>query len=819
MSKEKSKGKGLDLGEIEEKWQQEWKKSGIYKFDFESDRPLFSIDTPPPTVSGGMHLGHAFAYVQQDFIARYKKMRGYNVFHPFGFDDNGLATERFVGAAKGIRAADFERDEYIKICLETTKEAEQEMQNDWSRLGMSVDWSLLYRTIDTLSRKTAQRSFLDIYEKGRLYRTLAPVMWCPKCETTIAQAELEDKEFDSSFNDVLFELEGGEKITIATTRPELLPACVAIFINPEDKKHKNLAGQEAKVPLFNHKVPILEDRRVDPEKGTGIVMCCTFGDQTDMEWYKAYKLPLKIVITKDGKMAEEAAPYSGMKMKAARKKILEDLEKAGLLGDRKPITHAVNVHERCKTEIEFIVAKVWYLKYLDLKDEFIAQADKVNWHPAHMKSRLDNWVQGLQWDWCLSRQRHYGVPIPVWYCKKCEKVMLPSDSELPVDPLKDKPKQKCICSSDEFVPEKDVFDTWFISSLTPQINAKWREDDKFFRKIYPMDLRPQGHDIISLWAFNTIVKGILHHSQLPWRDIMINGWALDPKGKKMSKSLGNTIDPKEMIKKYSADVLRYWAASASLGEDVPFQEKEMVSGNKFLVKLFNAARFVATLTEDFDFGKTDEKDLKFRATDKWILSRVNSLCRGVTAEMDKYEFSKGLGPVRDFFWLEFADFYIEEVKYRLYGKNTESKKAAQFTLLYVLSNCMKMLAPFIPHITEEIMQSVFKKHLGGKSLHLEKWPEADEGKISEYYELLGLKMNEIISALRKYKTEGRMALNAELGEVTIFLEGRELEKKINEAAPEIKETAKAKVLNVVVGSAPENAVPVGRGISFSVEKS
>jgi len=559
----KGKKAMLDLHALESKWQKKWEKEKIHKFNKNSSKPVFSIDTPPPTVSGGMHMGHAFAYVQQDFIARYKRMKGFEVFHPFGFDDNGLATERFVESKKKIRAKDFSREEFIKICLETTKEAEKEMKKHWTALGMSLDWELLYRTIDAPARRTAQKSFLDIYEKGRLYQKEAPTMWCPACETAIAQAELEDKEKESQFVFISFDVEGGKKITIATTRPELMPACVAIHVHPEDKRYLDLIGKEVKIPFTERKVKIFANPDVDKEFGTGAVYHCTFGDLDDVEWVMAMNLPIIEIMGKDGRLNEKAGKYKGMKTEEARKAIIEDLKKEGRIEKIEPIKHVVNVHERCKTPIEILTAKQWFVKYLDLKEEFIAKGETINWFPKHFKARYDNWIAGLKWDWNISRQRYYGVPFPVWYCKKCGKVILAQETQLPVDPLKDKPREKCECGSNEFEPEKDVFDTWFTSSLTPQINCLWKEKDKFFKKMYPMNLRPQGHDIITLWAFSTIVKGLFHSGQVPWKDIMINGWALEPKGKKMSKSLGNVISPTEMIEKYSADVLMYCLMQAS----------------------------------------------------------------------------------------------------------------------------------------------------------------------------------------------------------------------------------------------------------------
>ncbi len=799
--------KGTDFHAIEQKWQKKWESDKVYSFDSKRDGSIYSIDTPPPTVSGKMHLGHAFSYTQADFIARYKRMQGFNVFYPFGFDDNGLATERLVEKSKKIRAKDFTREEFIKICLEETKKHEKIMKDDFYSLGLSVDWNLLYRTIDSFERKTSQKSFIEIHKMKRAYRKEAPSMWCPTCETAIAQAELEDVELDSTFNDIIFKVDGKDLI-IATTRPELLSSCVAVFIHPKDKRKKELLGKKAKVPLFNHEVPILEDERVDPEKGSGIVMCCTFGDQTDMEWYFAHNLPLKMSFTKDGRMTELAEKYKGMKIKKARKEIIVDLKDAGLLVDQKPIRHAVNVHERCKTEIEIMNAKQWFVKYLDLKDEFLKKGKELEWHPKHMKVRFDNWIKGLQWDWSISRQRFFGVPFPVWYCKNCETEILAKEEQLPVDPIQDKaPVKECPkCKGKEFVPEKDVLDTWMTSSLTPQINSRWAEDEKFHKKLFPMNMRPQAHDIITLWAFNTVVKGYFHDKKLPWKDIMISGHALDPKGRKMSKSLGNVIEPVEMIEKYSADMLRYWAAAGSLGDDLPFQEKEFISGKKFLMKLSNASRFVAMKTEGISLEEFEKVKGNLREVDKWILSRLAKVKKEATESLEVYEFSKALSAVRNFFWLEFADFYIEMVKHRVYEeKETESGKTAKVVLVKVITELLKMLAVFVPHISEEIFQSNFKKIAKEKSIHLEKWPSLDEDLINEKAEKAGMVAKEVIAVIRKHKSENNLSMNAELTSVKVSFKDAKL---INDVAEDIKATMKVKELKAEKTDSEEITIEV-----------
>ena len=778
----------IDLHEIEKKWQQKWEKQATYKFNEKSKKTFFTIDTPPPTVSGVMHMGHAFAFTEQDFMARYKRMRGFEVFQPMGFDNNGLATALMVEKKLGIKQKDYSRDEFIKLVLKHTKEQEDAMEESFKSIGLSIDWSLLYRTIDELAIKTAQYSFLDIHSKERLYQRKAPTMWCPSCGTAIAQAELEDREEESSFVYIQFETTDGEKISIATTRPELMPACVAVHVHPDDKRYKKFVGKEVKIPFTGgRKVKVFENRGVDPEFGTGAVYHCTFGDLEDVEWILETNLPIIEIINKDGTFNEKAGILKGLRTEAARKKIIEELDKAGYIVKQEPIKHVVNVHERCKTPIEILTAKQWFVKYLDLKDDYITKSEQIRWVPKYMKKRLDNWVNGLKWDWNISRQRYYGIPFPVWYCKKCEKPKLAEEKQLPVDPLKDKPIGKCECGSSEFVPEKDTFDTWFTSSLTPQINGKWVEKNKLFDKIFPMDLRPQGHDIIALWAFNTIVKALFHQGKMPWENIMVNGWALDSKGKKMSKSLGNVIAPEEMIKKYSADVLRYWAGLPTLGEDIPFMEKEMVSGKKFLMKLYNAARFVSNACKDLE--KADEKKLKLWPEDKWILSRLARLEKEGTEAMDSYEFSRCLNPARNFFWLEFADYYIEEVKHRIYGENKESKKAAQFVLQKVMWETNLMLAPFVPHITEEIAQTMFKELLKGKSIHLEKWPQANEKMIDEKAENIGEMIKQVVSEIRKQKSAAGKPLNTEVKKAVISIEEVS---KLKGAEETIKHTMRVK---------------------------
>ncbi|MBA3063912.1 valine--tRNA ligase [Candidatus Woesearchaeota archaeon] len=787
--------------EAEKKWQEYWEKQGIYRFDPDLKKELFSCDTRPPTVSGKMHIGHALAYSQADYVMRFQRMLGKNIFYPFGFDDNGLATERFVEKKCKVRARDMPRPEFIKLCLNETKEAEKELKKDWSSLGISPDWSINYRTIDEWCRKTSQRSFLDLYKKGREYRKEAPTIWCPKCQTAIAQVELEDKEQAGFFNYICFGIENSEKkLKIATTRPELLSSCIAVFVNPADKRYKDLIGKNAIVPLFGYKVPIIGDKRADPKKGTGIVMCCTFGDLVDIEWWSAYNLPLKISITTDGVMNEIVGKYKGLKINDARKAIIEDLKSNNLMIKQEQITHTLNVHERCGTEVEFLVTKQWFLKYLDIKDKLLEAGSKLNWYPKHMKVRYDNWINGLQWDWCLSRQRFYGVQIPVWYCSKCDEVILAREEDLPVDPTTDKaPLDKCPkCGCNKLIPEKDIFDTWATSSLTPMIATKWKKDNKFFNKMTPMSLRSNGHDIITFWLFNTVVKMLLHEDKLPWKDVMINGHALDPKGKKMSKSKGNIVEPKVVLEKHGADAMRFWAASAKLGSDIPYQEKELMSGKKMMTKMWNASKFAIMNLEGYNPKKT-----KLEIIDKWIFSKLNKLIKKCTDSFLEYDFSRTKSETEKFFWQQFCDNYLEIVKDRLYNKENYSKEAvdsAHYTLYNITLAILKLMAPIMPHITEEIYHLYFAEIEGLKSIHVSDWPKYQKELADEKAELAGDNAVSVISAVRKYKSEKNLSLNKPIKTLTIKCD-ENTKKDLNSVLKDIKATVKAE--EIVFGDKAE----------------
>jgi len=777
--------------EIEPKWQAYWEEHGIHRFDPASEKPIYSIDTPPPTVSGSLHIGHVFSYTHTEIQARFWRMRGYNVYYPMGWDDNGLPSERLTEKELDIKATDLSRGEFIDRCLEVTRKYEKEFEELWRRMGMSLDWSLTYSTIEERTRRISQRSFLDLVEKGMIYRQNEPVTWCTECRTAIAQAEMESKPFESIFNDIVFTLDDGTPIVIATTRPELLPACVAVFVHPDDEANRHLIGRKAKPPLFDLWVPILADEQVDREKGTGIVMCCTFGDKTDIDWWKTRGLDMRIVLGDDGHLNELAPGYEGLYSKKARKRMIEAIEAACLLKGQKPITHEVSTHERCGTEVEFLSKYQWFIKVLDYKKELIARADEINWYPPFMKTRYVNWVDGLAWDWCISRQRFFGVPFPVWYCKSCGETLLARAEDLPVDPLTDPAPGPCRCGSTELTGEGDVMDTWATSSLTPNINARWGEQDEK-PGLFPMSLRPQAHEIIRTWTFYTIAKSHLHEGTIPWRNVAVSGFITIPsdeakkkgkgaargfKAEKISKSKhGHITSPFLMLENYGADGLRYWASNAPLGSDMPLNLEDFKIGRRTLVKLWNSFRFASLHIAEYSPGEAADLE----TMDRWLLVRLNRTIEKATRSFNGYDLRTARQDVGEFFWKCFCDDYLEIVKDRLYNPDVRgagARAAAQETLYRTGLAILKMWAPFIPHVTEEIYQGLFRETDDLVSLHRAAWPEPETVEDDEgFAERAGNMMTEMLGAVRQYKGSRSISMREDVAcvEVTIHPEARPL---------------------------------------------
>ncbi|MFH0969075.1 MAG: valine--tRNA ligase [Patescibacteria group bacterium] len=770
--------KNYDPKKSEKKWQDFWEKEGIYKFDENSKKPVFSVDTPPPYISSdSLHTGHAMSYAQAEIIIRYHRMKGENVFYPMGFDDNGLPTERFVEKKYKVDKSKITQKEFVELCLKETKEGGKKYEEIWKSLGLSVDWSLLYSTISPLSQKISQRSFIDLYKKGRVYREESPTFWCTQCQTSLAQADLEDKEEKSLMYDIEFKFENGDPAIISTTRPELIPACVALYVNPDDSRYKKYARGYAISPLMEAKIPVKTSKDVEMDKGTGLMMVCTWGDTEDIEKWKADKLETKLIIDKSGRVNEKGGKYQGMKLSNAREEIIKDLEESGLLKNKMEIIHTLNIHERCKHPIDFFVSPQWFIKILDIKDAFKKRGEELNWYPKFMKVQLDNWIDGLKWDWCVSRDRFYGVPFPIWYCENCGEIILPKDNELPVDPRENLPKNPVCskCQSKKIKGETQVMDTWATSSTTPLINNHWKEKDE--KNIYPMSLRVQGFEIIRTWLFYTLVKSHLNTNSIPWKNVMISGWGLARNGEKMSKSLNNFITAESMIERYSADALRFWSCGATLGMNLRFSEDDMRAGQKLLTKLWNATRFVMMNLEDYN-RKTFINAEDLCEADAWILAELQELIKNVTEQFENYEFAKAKTLLEHFFWIKFADNYIELIKGRLYGEDKKIKLSAQFTLYSAISTLIKLFAPMLPHVSEEIYQQFFISSDNSISIHISAWPKENKEFESKNYLENGKIILETIAEIRRIKAEKGIKLGESFKKLAIGTES-EFVKKIS----------------------------------------
>jgi len=793
---------------VERQWQERWVEEDLYAYEGAVDPDtVFSIDSPPPTVSGSLHWGHVYGFTLQDFVARYNRMQGKDVFFPFGYDDNGIASERLTEDELDIRHQDYGRREFQEKCREVCAQYEEEFTEKMQNLGISIDWSETYQTISPEVQRTSQLSFVDLYEQGREYRQRAPAIWCPECETAISQVETEDDDQDSHFHDIAFEVvESGEDLpetfTISTTRPELLPACVSVFVHPDDDANEHLVGNHARIPLFGQEVPIIEDERVDMETGSGVVMCCTFGDQTDIEWYQAHDLDLRIAIDESGTLTDVAGEYAGLDRDEAQEAIVSDLDEAGALLDRRPITHTVNVHERCGTSIEFLVTEQWYVKLLDKTEEYLEAGRQMEWYPEKMFTRYRNWIEGLQWDWAISRQRSSGIPFPVWYCAACDEEILADREQLPVDPLSDDPPvDHCpACGHDELVPEDDVFDTWATSSLTPLINAGWDWDADAAEmrierpELYPMDMRPQGHDIISFWLFHTVVKCYEHTGEVPFDSVMINGMVLDENRVKMSKSLGNIVSPDEVLEQYPVDAARYWAAGSAVGDDLPYKEKGLRAGERLMRKLWNASKLVDSLTPEQRRSRPD-----LRAIDRWLLAELDEQIETVTDHFERREFSKARDSLRSFFWHTFCDDYLEIAKQRLRDGDDPS---AAYTLQTAHRRFCKLFAPILAHVTEELWRDMY----GGGSVHTSDWPaplgvEADLA--------AGERAMDVVGALRKYKTDHQLSMNADVDAVRVYGD-------VADFADDIRRVMHVDQLESVDEEPPVESVVTGIDLDYSL---
>jgi len=797
--------KKFNPNEIEKKWSAFWDKEKIYKFDEDGEKP-YIIDTPPPFTSGVPHMGHVLWWTWNDIIARFKRMTGYNVLLPQGWDCHGLPTELKVEKEYGIKKDN--KKEFIKKCNEWTEMSIKKMKSKMIKLGYSSDWSYEYMSHTPEYIKFVQWTLLKLYKRGFLKRVKHPVMWCTKCRTSLAKAEVGYVEMDGTLYYIKFPLNDGSYIQIATTRPELLPACVAIFVHPDDKRYKNKIGKLATVPFFDRKVPIIANKDVDMKFGTGAVYLCTYGDEMDIKWQKRYKLPEIDIINEDGTLNDNAGPFKNMTIKEARKEIIKRLSVKKLLVKEEPYKHNVMCHterKTCMNPIEFISKEQWAISTKEFNEKIIEMANEIKWSPEYMKTRLINWAKSMDWDWIISRQRVFGTPIPFYYCKDCGTIIPVDEKDLPVNPAIEKKIKKCPkCGSTNIVGETDICDGWVDSSISPLIiSGYWKKEKRKsgkWKKFYPASLRQQGHDIIRTWAYYTMLRCYLETGEKPWNNILLNSMVLGPDGREMHKSLGNVVEPDKILEKYGADTIRMGIILLGLyGKDAAFSWKDMEYCYKFLIKFWNIYKFSMIHLESYKPKKP--KDIYI--VDKWILSKLSKVENEVKELIENYQFNIALTKIQTFIWHEFADFYIEFVKHRLYNKKDES---GLYTLYNILLSSIKMLAPFAPFITEELYQNYFVKFEGKKSIHLTKWPnqkfidEKSESKI----EIL----KDIISYLRKFKTNNGIKMKEELSEV-IIEEGTDI-KGIED---EIKE-----IMNVKKVSLGKTKNKTENGIGIEVQK-
>jgi valyl-tRNA synthetase len=742
--------KNYEFAAVEEKWRGTWRDEDHF-FDRNSKKPQFVIDTPPPYPTGNFHIGNALNWCYIDFFARYKRMRGFNVMFPQGWDCHGLPTEVKVEELNKITKNDVSREEFRRMCRELTEKNIAQMRLTLRRMAFSTDWSNEYITMKPQYFSKTQLSFLRMLAAGYIYQSEHPVNYCTRCETAIAFAEVAYEERTTQLN--YFDFDG---IEIATTRPELLAACVAVATHPGDKRYDSLEGRHLKVPIFNHSVPVIRDEAVDPAFGSGAVMICTFGDKQDVHWWKQHNLALRRAIDRRGIMTDLAGKYKGMNAQECRKAILADMKDQDILRRQEQLTQRVGTCWRCKTPIEILSERQWFVKVKP--DEILNTAHEIAWYPEHMLRRMENWTSQMEWDWCISRQRIFATPIPVWFCTKCGEMAVPDEKDLPVDPTLTKPKHPCAkCGGTEFNGEEDVLDTWMDSSISVLNVTGW--DGSGIPEIFPAQIRPQGHDIIRTWAFYTILRSVALTGKRPWDQIVINGMVLGEDGFKMSKSRGNIIMPEEILSKYGADALRQWAATgAATGSDIMFNWNDVIAAGRFQTKMWNIAKFVLIQIEK---EGVDENAEVTALADRWLLAKLSDTTEKVTDAMEKYLFDDALRAIKEFAWDVLADNYIELVKGRLYAKDA-SRKGAVRALATSYDALLRMLAPFTPYFAEECY-SYFRP---GQSVHRQPWVTFtydDPVALAEGEVLAG-----VVAEIRKFKHDSGLALNAPLGKVTIY---------------------------------------------------
>ncbi|NQX03588.1 valine--tRNA ligase [Rathayibacter sp. VKM Ac-2856] len=780
---------------LESKWGLVWQTDGTYRFDRTglAREDVYSIDTPPPTASGSLHIGHVFSYTHTDVVARFQRMRGKSVFYPMGWDDNGLPTERRVqnyygvrcdptlpytpdfvppfegGDNKSSKAADqkpISRRNFIELCERLTVEDEKQFEDLWRTLGLSVDWTQSYRTIGEESQAASQRAFLRNLARGEAYQAQAPTLWDITFRTAVAQAELEDKDQPGAYHRIGFHRDGAEDVFIETTRPELLPACVALVAHPDDERYQALFGSTVRTPLFDVEVPVLAHHLAQKDKGSGIAMICTFGDLTDVVWWRELDLPNRAVIGFDGRLISEApaaieseagraayAQLAGKTVFSAKQTVVALLTESGeMVGEPRPIVHPVKFFEKGDKPLEIVSTRQWYIvngaRDAALKERLLELGRDVRFVPEFMRVRYENWVNGLAGDWLISRQRFFGVPIPVWYPLDgdgnpvFDAPIVPDESALPVDPSSDaapgySEDQRGVAGG--FQGELDVMDTWATSSLTPQLAGGWERDDELWQLVAPYDLRPQGQDIIRTWLFSTLLRSQLEDGRAPWSTATVSGFIVDPDRKKMSKSKGNVVTPAGMLEQHGSDAVRYWAASSRLGTDAAFDPQnptQIKIGRRLAIKVLNAAKFIHGFPLPEGAEVTDPLDLS-------MLAALDGVVADATTALENYDHARALETTEAFFWT-FCDDYLELVKERAYGEDGASAAAALHRALDVLQ---RLFAPFIPFAVEETWSW---SHEG--SVHVQPWPE--QGALGGDPAVLAA-ASTVLTAIRRAKTDAK----------------------------------------------------------------
>jgi len=821
------------LDGLEEKWSARWDADGTYRFDRSKSRgEVYSIDTPPPTVSGELHVGHVFSYTHTDTIARYQRMRGRDVFYPMGWDDNGLPTERRVQNFFGVRCdpslaydPDFEppekppkqaiaisRRNFVELCGRLVDDDEQKFEVLWRHLGLSVDWSLTYTTIGERTQRISQRAFLRNLQRGEAYQAEAPTLWDVDFQTAVAQAELEDRELPGAYHALRFHKADGDDVVIETTRPELVPACVALVAHPDDARYRPLFDTFVRTPLFGVEVPVMAHELADPEKGSGIAMVCTFGDLTDVTWWRELQLPTRGILGWNGRIVADP-PFEldgdgatnawdaikGKTVKQAQAAIVEALQASGeLVGTPKPIVHPVKFYERGDRPLEIVTTRQWYLRNggrdQQVRDALLARARDLQWHPEYMRARFESWVEGLTGDWLVSRQRFFGVPFPIWYAldddglPKYDAPLVPAEDRLPVDPSTDVPDGYTDDQRGKpggFMGDPDVMDTWATSSLTPQIACGWEEDADLFARTFPMDLRPQAHEIIRTWLFSTVVRAHLEFSALPWSHAAISGWVLDPDRKKMSKSKGNVVTPMGLLEQYGSDGVRYWAASGRPGTDTAFDDGQMKVGRKLAIKILNASKFV--LGEKMTTGGETSAPL-----DRALLTGLADLVEEATRAFDAYDYARALERTERFFW-SFCDDYVELVKQRAYGAEANlGAGSAGATLQITLDALLRLFAPHLPFVTEEVWS-----WWQDGSVHRAAWPDATTVRTAaaDGAALVYVVAAEVLSEVRKAKTTAQVSLRTDVERVVVHDTPERLE-ALRGALDDVREATRARRIDV-----------------------